>query len=297
MSRAEKRNMGPIYVMITGLLFSFGGLCIKMVPWNGLAINSFRCILSGTVVWIGAKVLGHRLHFNKHILLSALALAATNCLYTSAVKLTTAGAAIVIQFTVPVWTMLFGLILYHKKPRGGDILACICVFTGIAICFYEGLAAGRTAGNLLALLSGMTYSSVFMSNSAEDADPFSSSILGHYISVLFGLPWLLKADFSAMTPKSWLALIFMGIFQMGFSYIFLSVGLETTPPVTACLMTGIEPVLNPIWVALLYGEPITLLFALGGTSVLVSVILYQRWIAKHEEGEGYPPDEQRGAPA
>ena len=128
----------------------------------------------------------------------------------------------------------------------------------------------------------MTYSSVFMSNSAEDADPFSSSILGHYISVLIGLPWLLKADFSAMTPKAWIALFVIGIFQMGFAYIFLSVGLETTPPVTACLMTGVEPVLNPIWVALFYGEPITLLFAIGGGIVLASVIVYQLWLSKHQ---------------
>ena len=282
MSETKKRNMGPIYVMITGLLFSIGGLCIKTIPWNGMAINSFRCILSGTVIWLATKVLHHPLRFNKHILISALALAATNCLYSSAVKLTTAGAAIVIQFTVPVWTMIFGLILYHKKPQRTDILACICVFAGIAICFYEGLAEGRTAGNVLALLSGMTYSSVFMSNSAEDADPFSSSILGHYISVLIGLPWLLKSDFSAMTPKAWIALFVMGIFQMGFAYIFLSVGLETTPPVTACLMTGVEPVLNPIWVALFYGEPITLLFAIGGGIVLASVIVYQLWLSKHQ---------------
>ena len=109
--------MGPVYVMITGLLFSIGGLCIKTIPWNGMAINSFRCILSGTVIWLATRVLHHPLRFNKHILLSALALAATNCLYSSAVKLTTVGAAIVIQFTVPVWTMLFGLILYHKKPQ------------------------------------------------------------------------------------------------------------------------------------------------------------------------------------
>ena len=288
MSEIKSRNRGPIYMIITGLLLSIGGLCIKSIPWTGLAINSARCILSGTVIWIGMKVMGRKFHFNKHILLTALALAATNCLYSTAVKLTTAGAAIVIQFTVPVWTMIFGIILYHKKPRGGDILACICVFAGIGICFYEGLAEGRTAGNVLALLSGMTYSSVFMSNAAEDADPFSSSILGHYISVLLGLPWLLKSDFSAMTPKAWTALIVMGIFQMGFAYLFLCVGLQTTTPVTACLLTGIEPVLNPVWVALFYGEPITFLFALGGIIVLVSVTLYEIWSARQEAAGGPP---------
>jgi drug/metabolite transporter (DMT)-like permease len=47
-------------------------------------------------------------------------------------------------------------------------------------------------------------------------------------------------------------------------------------------MTGVEPVLNPIWVALFYGEPITLLFAIGGGIVLASVIVYQLWLSKHQ---------------
>ena len=67
MSETKKRNMGPVYVMITGLLFSIGGLCIKTIPWNGMAINSFRCILSGTVIWLATRVLHHQLRFNKHI--------------------------------------------------------------------------------------------------------------------------------------------------------------------------------------------------------------------------------------
>ena len=66
----------------------------------------------------------------------------------------------------------------------------------------------------------------------------------------------------------------------------LSIGLKTTAPVTACLLTGVEPVLNPIWVALFYNEPITFLFALGGIIVLVSVTVYQLWDMKHQEASG-----------
>ena len=160
------------------------------------------------------------------------------------------------------------------------------VFAGIAICFYEGLAAGRTPGNLLALLSGVTYSGVFMSNTHKDSDPLSSAIIAQFTSFVIELSWLLKADYSVLTAKSWVALLVLGFFQLGLGYIFLSVGLKTTPPVTACLLTGIEPVLNPIWVALFYGEPITPLFALGGVIVLTSVTFYEIWNSKQEELKG-----------
>ncbi len=281
MSEKKTRNLGPLYVLITGVLFSIGGLCMKVVPWNAFSINSFRCLVSAVVIYLCMRVLKHPMKFNRHVFLASLAMCATTCLYSNSVKLTTAGAAIVIQFTVPIWTMLFGLLLYHRKPRRMDILACIVVFVGIAVCFYEGLAAGHTPGNILALLSGITYSGVFMSNSAEDSDPFSSAVIGQFLAGLIGLPWLLRADFASLGTASWVALLVLGIFQMGFGYVFLAKGLETTSPITACLLTGVEPVLNPIWVALFYGEPITPLFALGGAIVLVSVTAYEIWNSRH----------------
>ena len=283
MSENKAVNRGPFYVVLCGLMFSIGGLCMKVVPWGALAINCFRCLVSGLTIYAYAKLIHHKIRVNKHILIASLAMFLTTTIYAMAVKLTTAGAAIVIQFTVPIWTMMFGLILFHKKPRRGDIIASLVVFAGIAICFYEGLAEGRTSGNLLALLSGITYSGVFMSNSAEDSDPLSSSVIAQLSTFVVELPWLVKADFSALNTVSWLALIALGLFQLGLGYIFLSIGLQTTAPVTACLLTGVEPVLNPIWVAIFYNEPITFLFALGGLIVLVSVTVYQLWDMKHQE--------------
>ena len=283
----KKFNRGTLYVFLCGFLFSFGGLCMKTVPWGALAINSFRCILSGITIFVFMRIARRKIHVNRHILTTSAAMIATTTIYAMAVKLTTAGAAIVMQFTVPIWTMIFGILLFHKKPRRGDIVACLVVFAGIGICFYEGLAGGRTLGNVLGLISGITYSGVGMGSSHEDSDPMSSAVIAQLVSGIAEIPWLLKADFSALDTKSWAALIFLGVFQMGLAYIFLSFGLLTTPPVTACLLTGIEPVLNPIWVGLFYGEPITPLFALGGVIVLVSVTLYGIWNSK-QEAEGTP---------
>jgi drug/metabolite transporter (DMT)-like permease len=287
MTEKKRLNRGTVCVFLCGLLFSVGGLCLKTVPWGSLAINSFRCLLSGLTIYAFMRLTHRKVRVNKHILITSAAMIATTTIYALAVKLTTAGAAIVMQFTVPIWTMIFGVLLFHKKPRRGDIIACLVVFAGIGICFYEGLAGGRTLGNVLGLLSGVTYSGVFMGNSHEDSDPMSSAVIGQLASGILELPWLLKADFSALDTKSWAALIVLGMFQMGLAYIFLSIGLLTTPPVTASLLTGIEPVMNPVWVALFYGEMITPLFALGGIIVLVSVTLYGIWNSK-QEAEGAP---------
>lgn len=283
MSTGIKANRGAVYVFITGLLFSLGGLCMKVVPWNAMAINAFRCLASAAVVLIYMRIAGRKLRFNRTVAVCAAAICATTTVYAAAVKLTTAGAAIVIQFTAPVWTMILGALIFRKKPRRIDVAACAFVFAGIAVCFFDGLAAGRTLGNLLALLSGMTYSGVFMCNSAKDSHPMSSVVYGQFASALIGLPWLLRAPFGELDAGAWTALVVLGVFQLGLGYVFLAAGLETTPPVTACLLTGIEPVLNPVWVALFYKETVTPLFIAGGALVLLSVTVYGVLDARRSE--------------
>ena len=269
------KHRGTAYLLMTGLFFSIGGLCIKLVPWGAMATNGARCAISGLIIFLYVKFTGHKIKINKTIIRGAFAIAVTSAIYASAVKLTTAGAAIVIQFTAPIWTMLFGLLIYRKRPRRIDITASVAVLAGIAVCFYDGFAEGRTAGNLLALVSGITYSGVFLSNASEDSDSLSSFLIGQIAGGLVSLPFIIQSDFAALGTKGILAIIAMGVFQLGLGYIFLAKGLQLVPPVTACLITGIEPVLNPIWVSLFYGEKVSPLFVLGGAIVLVSVTLYE----------------------
>jgi len=74
--------------------------------------------------------------------------------------------------------------------------------------------------------------------------PLSAAFLGHVISALVGLPFVLQeTDFGTTCVVSMLVL---GVFQVGLAFIFLGEGLKTTPAVTASLVSGLEPVLNPL---------------------------------------------------
>lgn len=66
----------------------------------------------------------------------------------------------------------------------------------------------------------------------------------------------------------------LGVFQLGLAYVCLTTGIRYVKPITASLVTGIEPVLNPILVALVVGEVLTPLALLGGAIVFVSVMVY-----------------------
>ena len=110
--------------------------------------------------------------------------------------------------------------------------------------FVDSLEMGGGLGNFLALLSGLAYAGVFLLNDLPDSDAISSVFWGDVLSAITGLPFLVKeTDFS---PTAITSLVVLGVFQVAVAYILLTIGLKTTPPVTASLVSGIEPVLNPI---------------------------------------------------
>jgi drug/metabolite transporter (DMT)-like permease len=203
-----------------------------------------------------------------------LAMAFTNVLFSCATKLTTAGNAIVLQFTAPIFIMIIEAAAYGKKPGKFDLTVCSIVFAGIILFFIDGLSSGNMLGNALAVCSGFTYAFVMMMNEMKDGDSWSSTFLGHSLGALIGLPFFLTTDFSTSTASTWAAALALGAVQMGTAYILLNYGLQTTPPITAILITGIEPVLNPIWVALFYHEMLTPLSMAGAVIVLITVMYY-----------------------
>ena len=263
---------GTLFVCAAAVLYSIGGLCIKVIPWNGMSINGGRTaiallVIGGYLIWTR-----HPLRLNRWVLLGALSVFGTNALFSVANKLTTAANAIVLQFTVPIFVMLFSALFFRKRPGRLDLAACAVIFGGVLFFFVDSLSMGGGLGNLIALLSGVSYAGVFLMNDMPDGDAISSVFWGDVLSALAGLPFLLRE--TQFTRTALVSLVVLGVFQVGVAYVCLCIGLQTTPPVTASLVSGIEPVLNPILVALFYGEQIGGFAMVGAAVVIVGVVGY-----------------------
>lgn len=263
---------GTLFVAISAALYSIGGLCIKVIPWNGMSINGGRTAIA--LVVIGAYLLWtkHPLRLNRWVALGALSVFGTNALFSLANKLTTAANAIVLQFTVPIFVMLFSALFFRKKPQKLDLAACAVVLGGILFFFLDSLEMGGGLGNVLALLSGVSYAGVFLMNDMPDSDAISSVFWGDVLSAVTGLPFL--AHETEFTATAVFSLVILGAFQVGVAYVLLCIGLKTTPPVTASLISGIEPVLNPILVAIFYKEAIGAYAMVGAAIVIGGVVAY-----------------------
>ena len=276
----NQRQRGTLYVFIAALLYSIGGLCIKLIPWNGMAINGGRTAIA--LVVIGAYLIWRRqpLKLNRWVVLGALSVFGCNALFSMANKMTTAANAIVLQFTAPIFVLLFSILFFGTKPTRLDLVTCALVFGGILCFFLEGLEMGSHTGNVIALLSGIAYAGVFLMNELPEGDGISSVFWGDVLSAVTGLPFLLReSEFTATAVGS---LLILGVFQVALAYILLTEGLKTTPAVTASLVSGIEPVLNPILVAVFYHEYIGPMSFVGAVMVVGSVIVYNALLARRK---------------
>ncbi len=274
------RQRNVFFVFLAAALYSLGGLCIKTIPWSGMAINGGRTAIALVVIGAYMLIVKKPLRLNRWVVLGAACVCGTNILFSIANKMTTAANAIVLQFTAPIFALIIALIIYKKRPQRLEVVTCIAVLVGLLFFFWDSLSAGGGLGNFLAILSGITYAGVFFLGDMLEGDSISAVFWGDVFSAVVGLPFLIQETDFSMEPMIWLMVL--GVFQVGFAYIFLTIGLQTTPPVTASLVSGIEPVLNPILVAVFYHETIGVLALIGSVIVVGSVIVYNVLLARQQ---------------
>lgn len=263
----EIRSKAIIFLLLSAILWSFGGLFIKLVSWNPVAIAGLRGFIAMVVLivyvrhphftWSFAQVGG------------AIAYAVTVTLFVIATKLTTAANAILLQYTAPVYVAFLGSWILKERVLWFDWLIVLTVIGGMALFFLDHLTPGNQLGNVSAILSGVGFACfVLFMRKQKNESPLETVLLGDFFTGLIGLPFMFESMPGAL---SWLGLLFLGVVQLGLSYILYSEAIKHVTALEAILIPGIEPILNPIWVFLMLGEAPGKWALVGGFVVLVSV--------------------------
>ena len=272
MNKQPSRFLGTAMMLCASLCFSTGGLLMKLIPWNPLAINGARNLIACLVIGGYIPATHHKIKFNPTVLVGAVSMAGVTTLYSIANKLTTAGNTIILQYTAPIWIVILCYLFFGQKPDRTALISILIVFAGILCFFFEGLSTGKWLGDLLALLSGIFYAGVFMLNSFEKGDALSSVFLGQLACGIFLSPMVLReTDFSAQVL---FPVFLLGAVQVGLAYIFFTTGTKYTDPVTASIINALEPILNPVLVAVFYGEMLGPLSLVGAAVVLCGILFY-----------------------
>ena len=256
-------------LLATALLWSLGGLLIKWVDWNAMAIAGMRSL-------IGAAVIG--LIFRKELRFTgsfeqigaAVAYAGTVVLFVVANKLTTAANAILLQYTAPVYVALFSPWFLGEQAQRRDWWSLAVILVGMLLFFGDELSFRGYLGNGVALVSGFCFAwlTLFLRRHREESS-ISALVLGNLLAGAIGLPFMFQ---SVPDAGGWVGLLLLGVVQLGLPYVMYSLALRQVRAIEGILIPMIEPALNPVWVFLLLGETPGPLALVGGTIILGAVM-------------------------
>lgn len=263
----KERSKALILLIITSVLWSLGGILIKLVSWNPVAIAGMRSAIAALLML--AVIKKPKLKFSLNLIFGAIAYSGTVLLFVIANKMTTAANAILLQYTAPIFVALFGAWFLKEKTMWIDWVTIVFVFGGMLLFFMDKVSSGGVWGNIIAIVSGIFFAGTAMfMRRQKDESPLESIFLGNILTALISLPFMFQ---SMPDAKSWAGLLALGVVQLGLSYILYSIAIKNVTALEAVLIPVIEPVLNPVWVYLVIGERPGQWSLIGGGVVLLFV--------------------------
>src|SRR5262245_480760 len=160
--------------------------------------------------------------------------------------------------------------LFGEKITGASWISLVLGMLGIAVICVGSAGQPDAAGVMIALFSGLLFSIYMVSlRFLKDFNPGTLTFLNNLVCCLILLP-LVAFDLSLSLQEGWIVAV-MGIVQLGIPYWLFSKGLEQISVQEASLIVLIEPVLNPIWVALIVGELPSNATLIGGIFIVGSL--------------------------
>ena len=277
-----KERKASLEMLLCATLWSIAGILFKLVPWNGFAVAGMRSLIAGLTIYVSMRLMGYRYVLNRRTLIAGFFSGCTYLCFTVSNKLTTSANAIVLQFTSPIFIIIYSAILFGKKPRKQDLAVVLFTLLGISLFFFDQLKPGYLLGNFVAIGAGMFMAGMYVAvGEIEEEERFSGILNGQALTFLAGLPFFIATK-PAVTPAAILALLALGVFQLGLSYVLYVKASKYCPPLACCLLGAVEPLLNPVWVFLFNGEKPGIFALIGAVVVIVSITV---WSAFGQEKE------------
>ena len=137
-------------MVVCAVLWSIAGVFIGLLNLNGFVIAGGRSLFAALTVLAYMALTKQRIILSRDTIVSGILLCGVFICFVVANKYTTAANAIVLQYTAPIFILLFSFLFLHKKPRALDVVTVLLTLGGISLFFFDSLDAGKLIGNLLA---------------------------------------------------------------------------------------------------------------------------------------------------
>ena len=269
---------GPLLILTGGFCLSWGGLILRTFESASIWQILFYRSIFFLWVLIAFILLTYRKKTFKKIkeagvpgLIGGVFLSTNFVAYMYSMMETTVANVVFIISTQTVFLPIVAYIFLKERisPRG--YVAIVLAMIGVTLMIGDSLGTGSLKGNLAALTIPINYSVlVLIIRKYPKVDMIPAIFYAGILSCLYGL--FLLEDMVISTKDIWLSFL-LGVPQLAFGFIFITIGSRTTPAVMVGLLMLMESIFAPIWVWLFYNEipPVSVL--IGGIIILSAVVM------------------------
>lgn len=276
-----KGNAGNrLLLLAAAALFSTGGAVIKAASISSWQVASFRSAIAA--VALALLVPGARRGWTWKLLPVAIAYGGTLVFFVLATRLTTSANAIFLQSTAPLYLLLVAPLLLHEKIRGADVLFIGAVAAGMAMVLLGGEHAVASApnpslGNRFGAASGLCWALTmtglrWLGRHGAENSAVPAVVAGNLVAFLAALPMALPV--AHVGAADILVLLYLGIFQIGLAYFFVTRAIRHVPAFEATALLLLEPALNPVWTWLVHHERPGASAIGGGLLILTATLVH-----------------------
>lgn len=266
--------------IIAALIWSTSGVLIKLIHQDAFTILCYRSMYAGLFFLLVFRM--EALRIDRRALMISLFYAPLLICFVTSTKLTTAANAIFLQYIAPAIVLVIEpKILGVRMKRYNLITVLVCIL-GLSFFLFEQKNTGQHwLGDGIALLSGFFSAGLLLSlRFSNRSQQMSGILLGNILVVLVTLPFFFKSP-SATTSEHFM-LAFLGLIQIGLGFLLFTYGQRRIPAVESSLIAMIEPIFNPVWVVIWYGEQPALWSIIGGIIILTTLAIRMIFLKRLE---------------
>ena len=286
--RIPKHRKGLILISLTAFLWSSSGLFIKLLTLNAFQISFFRSLVAAITIFAVTLARKKEFKFETDLIsiLCSFSFAGILIFFVIANKFTTAANAIFLQFTAPIYLLFLEPIFLKSKFKKRNLITILVCIFGMVLFFFGKLEFGNIIGNLIAILSGICFAlfSLFLKWKKElhkSVNTINSIVLGNVIVAITCLPLVFYQ--LSIGISDILILIYMGVFQIGLSYIIYNEAIKFVSATESLIIAMLEAIFNPLWVFFGVGETPSVYAVSGGLLILLAIIFHNFVYEKKKE--------------
>ncbi len=274
---SDMRKLAILLMIASSVVISFSGLIVRILEVGPLVMNFYRgmFLMCAVMVLLVVRYRGATIVRVISVgwlgIIAGIMLAAAAITFLQSLTHTTVANTLFVLAAIPFVTAGLAWIFLKERPSSATLITMVVAFAGIVIMIGEGFTIGAAYGNVMALLTTLSfsiYAVLVRRNRQVDMLP---AILISTLIIMAVVALMRQGELEISRQDLWLCLLWGGVMS-GFTSACFIVASRHIVAAELTIFMLLEFALGPVWVWLFVNESPSRWTLVGGALVICAVL-------------------------